>query len=53
MYWSNNIAIVPCHAPPNMDIEYNIGQAVLASIKHRRLMHAPKDKVIAAGKKAY
>ena len=56
IYWNNNIAIVPCYAPPSMDIKYNVDQAVLASINfrtmHRRLMHAPKDQVIAACKKA-
>ena len=54
--WVNNVAVVPCYTPPGINVNYSIDQAVLASINfrtmHRRLMHAPKNQVIVACKKA-
>ena len=54
--WINGVAVLPCEPPPDLEEHKEIRQAVLASINyrtmHRRLMHASRDVVIQACKKA-
>ena len=54
--WINGVAVLPCEPPPDLEKHKEVRQAVLASINyrtmHRRLMHASRDVVIQACKKA-
>ena len=54
--WINGVAVIPCKPPPDLEQKKDVRQAILASINHRtmhrRLMHASRDVVIQACKKA-
>ena len=55
--WINGVAVLPCEPPPDLEQKkLEVRQAVLASINyrtmHRRLMHASRDVVTQACKKA-